>query len=688
MAYVEHNYYDGQVLYAQPLNDMDAQIKENTDNIETKTVEKHLYSDGTYIGWYSEKDQTDHEVLTYTALQSIFDDVHNNTYITIGNDTIYNKYSNTTGIGFTGVILYTDGYTYLCMVMIDETNTVSVERIPLSGVGRVDDYLGAEIFNSYSGDWKNVAQGFGSHAEGNQTKALGGSHAEGAGTEAVNGSHAEGASTLASAGSAHAEGFHTRAKTNGSHAEGSYTTANCEMYCHAEGHQTLSCGYASHAEGYSTTWLSNETSYYSKDDSALMSTWKSTKFALCRQTGSHTEGGDCLALGFYSHAEGYKNIVIAQGAHVEGNNTAAYGNYSHAEGNATNSIAEVNTTITATTSRVDVVTAWTSKKFSLALAEGSHVEGWNCLACDMFAHAEGGDTIAWGQGSHTEGSYTYTYANMSHAEGSNTNTRGLCAHSEGASTNQARTKIDFSTITESNYHIKQASIDAIMTKWGSSKFTLAGGYASHAEGKDTLALGYAAHSEGYQTKANGAYSHAEGYSTTASGQYSHAEGNTTNVTGDYAHGEGWYCAASGKYSHAEGYNSVANADYSHAEGNTAHAEGLNSHAGGSHSYAKGRSSFASGEYCNANMDYSTAFGYYTKADSKYQYVLGKYNVEDSEEKYALIIGNGTSNSAKSNAMTVDWNGTINLPATATIIIGDKKLIFNDDGTVSWETVST
>lgn len=77
-------------------------------------------------------------------------------------------------------------------------------------------------------------------------------------------------------------------------------------------------------------------------------------------------------------------------------------------------------------------------------------------------------------------------------------------------------------------------------------------------------------------------------------------------------------------------NNIANGSYGHAEGFTTHASGLGSHAE----------------------------GYYTTASSDYQHVQGKYNVEDSTNKYAFIIGNGTSNSNRSNAFAIDWNGNI------------------------------
>jgi hypothetical protein len=127
--------------------------------------------------------------------------------------------------------------------------------------------------------------------------------------------------------------------------------------------------------------------------------------------------------------------------------------------------------------------------------------------------------------------------------------------------------------------------------------TASGDY-SHAEGLDTEATGYAAHAEGERTTASGGRSHAEGNWTTASGVNSHAEGNHSKATGDY--------------SHAEGYQAKATGDYSHAEGE------------------------------------------YTEASGDHQHVQGKYNVVSSN--YAHIVGNGTSNSKRSNAHTLDWDG--------------------------------
>lgn len=68
---------------------------------------------------------------------------------------------------------------------------------------------------------------------------------------------------------------------------------------------------------------------------------------------------------------------------------------------------------------------------------------------------------------------------------------------------------------------------------------------------------------------------------------------------------------------------------------------------------------------------STAFGYDNTAESAYSFVVGKNNEIGSE---AFIIGNGSSNDNRSNAMKVDWEGNVNVSGD---LIG-KSLSFNSE----------
>ena len=189
--------------------------------------------------------------------------------------------------------------------------------------------------------------------------------------------------------------------------------------------------------------------------------------------------------------------------------------------------------------------------------------------------------------------------------------------------------------------------------------------------KADTTIGEKSHTEGNETTASAAYSHAEGAGTTASNTGSHAEGASTTASGSYSHAEGTDTTASGSYSHAEGADTTASGSYSHAEGRGATASW----------------------YC------SHAEGFYTIASGGYSHVQGKYNINDSDRKYAHIVGNGTSNTARSNAHTLDWEGNAwyagTVEGTAMIVKSSTprstkkfKITVDDTGTISATEVTT
>lgn len=98
----------------------------------------------------------------------------------------------------------------------------------------------------------------------------------------------------------------------------------------------------------------------------------------------------------------------------------------------------------------------------------------------------------------------------------------------------------------------------------------------------------------------------------------------------------------GACSVAEGYNTEAS-EY------TAHAEGCDTVASGLYSHAQGRDTVASGYVSHAG-------GEGTRAKYWRQTVIGRYNSNKSNSVFE--IGNGTSDSARSNALTVDWSGNV------------------------------
>ena len=171
-------------------------------------------------------------------------------------------------------------------------------------------------------------------------------------------------------------------------------------------------------------------------------------------------------------------------------------------------------------------------------------------------------------------------------------------------------------------------------------------------------MGTYAFAEGHNTKAKGTSSHAEGYQVIASGPYSHAEGNNTEAVGDMSHAEGSSTIASGDGSHAEGAITTASGNYaSHAEGYDTTASGWATHS--------------------QNLG--------TIAQRKSQTALGEYNVADttgttaSRGDYVVIVGNGTADNDRSNALTVDWSGNVDIASGAHYKINGSNLSASDVG---------
>ena len=128
--------------------------------------------------------------------------------------------------------------------------------------------------------------------------------------------------------------------------------------------------------------------------------------------------------------------------------------------------------------------------------------------------------------------------------------------------------------------------------------------------------------------------------------------------GNQSHAEGSDTTASGRRSHAEGYDTIASGPNAHSEGASTTASGISSHAEGTGTTASGSQSHAEGGGTMALKGCSHAEGIHTIAASSCQHVQGRYNIEDSEGKFAYIIGNGTSDTERSNAFAIDWEGKI------------------------------
>ncbi len=206
-------------------------------------------------------------------------------------------------------------------------------------------------------------------------------------------------------------------------------------------------------------------------------------------------------------------------------------------------------------------------------------------------------------------------------------------------------------------------------------YSVASGVNSVASGQYSIASGQSSVASGYSSVASGESSVASGYLSVAYGYHSVASGTISVASGYFSVASGYYSVASGAYSVASGANSVASGFSSVASGAYSVASGYSSVASGYSSVASGQSSVASGYY-------SVASGLYSVASGEAQTVIGKYNVANTTS--AFIIGNGTSASARSNCMTVDFSGNMTLAGTLTLSTlagADRIAYFDSAGTL-------
>ena len=171
---------------------------------------------------------------------------------------------------------------------------------------------------------------------------------------------------------------------------------------------------------------------------------------------------------------------------------------------------------------------------------------------------------------------------------------------------------------------------------------------SFTSGSDNKATGIMAFASGRENIAGGAYGYAEGRGNLA-GYCDHAEGYLCKATGQYSHAQGWNCKASGMASFAGGRDSEATSHRSTAVGWKCKATAVDTIASGGRALSSGYATEASG------MN-SFASGYGTRATATNQAAIGQWNKENANALFQ--VGNGTSDTARSNAFEILKDGKI------------------------------
>jgi hypothetical protein len=303
--------------------------------------------------------------------------------------------------------------------------------------------------------------------------------------------------------------------------------------------------------------------------------------------------------------------------------------------------------------------------------------GKSTVASGSNSIATGRDTIASGSNSLTAGSGSKADAENSVAFGKGTiaktdeqvvigrynteDTSSLLV--VGAGTSDASRKTIMKVDTAG------ARIDGTFIISGSSTFTNIGPavFSGSIAQESNVATGTRAIALGYLTEASGQYSIATGYSTIASGLYSNAIGSNAVATGQTSF-------AGGISTIASGLGSVTFGGINEASGNYAFAIG-------SRNYAADNSSVAMGGFSRANGQYSIAAGVRVTSSANYQTVFGRDNLEIFEDS-VFIIGNGTSNTNRSNIFVASGN-TVQITGSLQVTAGITGSLLGTAATASY-----
>ncbi len=152
----------------------------------------------------------------------------------------------------------------------------------------------------------------------------------------------------------------------------------------------------------------------------------------------------------------------------------------------------------------------------------------------------------------------------------------------------------------------------------------------------------------------GDYSVAMGRATTASGTYDVAIGFGSLATGSYSTALGWANRASGAYSVSIGQNSTASGWSSTALGRVSTASGSESMVFGHDSSISGTRAIGIGSYLESPSGYEITMGHFNTLYTPTSTV----GIDPSDRLFS--IGNGTSGAARSNALTIYKDGTLNI----------------------------
>ena len=406
-------------------------------------------------------------------------------------------------------------------------------------------------------------------------------------------------------------------------------------------------------------------------------------------TGTYgfVEGFGNTASSFSAHVEGLNNLA-SEWQHVEGHNNVSYTRYTHVLGE--NNLS---------TNRASFVAGYGNvvnggESFAIGrenlisgVVTGGFVGGYNCTLNDDYGFAFGSGSIVSGNegfalGYETDANfYAFSHGKdtrarfSAHAEGLNTYAPTRYTHAEGLNTQGGGTSVaEYYESIGVPYDPDGDGTpgpNASGAKWYDPSINLLhnwNGTIWISQNDEPISIGiydfnigsfsfitfgpgddfspYADFAAAARYNYGSYYTHAEGESTEAIGEATHTEGELTESGGHYSHAEGGFSRTGLRYK----YGSMPYADfpngapglYAHAEGYSTWAEGWASHTEGWETWAIGTASSAEGL---GTIAYESFVLTGTPPNAIPQAVMGRYNTYSNS---ILAIGNGTSNSGRSN----------------------------------------
>ena len=118
--------------------------------------------------------------------------------------------------------------------------------------------------------------------------------------------------------------------------------------------------------------------------------------------------------------------------------------------------------------------------------------------------------------------------------------------------------------------------------------------------------------------------------------------------------EGFACGANNRL---QGILEFVSGTGNSSNGYASHVEGASNRMSAKYAHAEGAYNENYGYACHVEGRGNIADGGRGSSNGKPQHVEGQYNVQDGTQTYAHIVGNGTSKSDRSNAHTLNYDGT-------------------------------